>query len=228
MTTPTKTQNPLKHAILKFLANPKGQIVVAGAILLALISLVAYLLIGSRLDPAEQYENRIKLADESLEIVQTVSEQVSPDGVDNIQFQVSEQDYNAYLGIETPQNREKVQALYGQAVDMGKMVDENLAEHKATVAQAGGIVTPADLAKLDTLPITDPEVRNTILENIGVNELEFQKLRTEQGVSEVRKPLAVDGMVNFNNRTTTHSHDHHDHSHDHNHSHSHERHDHDH
>lgn len=128
-----------------------------------------------RVDVNERYVERLKLAEDSLNLMEDVDTYYKPYGT--LEEQMGEEAYLTYLGIptESGSNKQVIEDEYREAVEAGMAVQAAVAEHERDIKNKGGLVTAEDLKAIDTLPINDPQRRKVILNNLGANEEDFKR-----------------------------------------------------
>ena len=208
-----------------------------GCLFVFLITIL-YLVLNQKPDPKIIYPERLKLAPDSLNVIDVLN---ADNKGNDVESQIGEEEYQTYLGIDNGKNGELIAKELGDAQIEQKSIDELVQEHEYQTKELGGITSVNDLIARDTKAVVYPEIRATILKNLGLSESQYQELKADyefkngmiarEQLSEAEKESLrkADEASHHHHGHDHDEHDHeHNHSHDHNHNHEHHDHDHDH
>lgn len=194
----------------KELPEQKKMVILGGIVIAVLMLIIGiFWYINQRpIDPEVIYTERVAKAGDSLDIMQSIDDIASTSG--DIESQLNAEDYETYLGIENSTNKDTLAQEYGHAQSVGTDIAQMVEEHETHVKELGGITDVQGMIAIDTLPVQNQELRNTMLANMGVTPEQYATLKNKYE-SEKGKVERTNEVVEL--PTHDHDHDHHDHAH---------------
>lgn len=191
----------------------KKIVVVGVVVLLLLLTLFAYYWWDKKrpIDPEVVYTERVSMANDSLDIMQSVDDIASTTG--DIESQLNPEDYDTYLGIANDNNAQALQEEYQASLNVGTDIANMVHEHETQVRELGGIADVEGMIAIDTLPIQDQDVRNTMLANMGVTPEQYATLKNEFESKNGQVSRSKEAVSDTHADEHDHDHDHHDHAH---------------